>query len=94
MIVDRICAGYKVRFTDKTGDGTLVKLMTDGILLNETASDRDLLRLRPYFATCRQQTVFNPPDQVRSDWNNTPIGVCTTPAASWQALWPHLKHYN
>jgi ATP-dependent helicase HrpA len=36
--------GYKVRFTDKSGDNTLVKLMTDGILLNEIASDRDLLR--------------------------------------------------
>ena len=36
--------GYKVRFTDKSGDDTLVKLMTDGILLNEIAGDRDLLR--------------------------------------------------
>ena len=36
--------GYKVRFTAKSGDNTLVKLMTDGILLNEIASDRDLLR--------------------------------------------------
>ncbi len=36
--------GYKVRFTDKSSDNTLVKLMTDGILLNEIASDRDLLR--------------------------------------------------
>ena len=36
--------GYKVRFTDKSGDSTLVKLMTDGILLAEIASDRDLLR--------------------------------------------------
>jgi ATP-dependent helicase HrpA len=36
--------GYKVRFTDKSGDDTLVKLMTDGILLNEVAGDRDLLR--------------------------------------------------
>ncbi|MCL2583254.1 MAG: ATP-dependent RNA helicase HrpA, partial [Streptosporangiales bacterium] len=36
--------GYKVRFTDHSGDQTLVKLMTDGILLNEIGSDRDLLR--------------------------------------------------
>src|SRR6516164_1947007 len=36
--------GYKVRFTDKSSDSTLVKLMTDGILLNEIASDRDLYR--------------------------------------------------
>ncbi|MBO0820783.1 MAG: ATP-dependent RNA helicase HrpA, partial [Nocardiopsaceae bacterium] len=36
--------GYKVRFTDSSSERTLVKLMTDGILLNEIASDRDLLR--------------------------------------------------
>src|SRR5436305_4578434 len=36
--------GYQVRFTDVTADGTLVKLMTDGILLNELARDRDLRR--------------------------------------------------
>jgi ATP-dependent helicase HrpA len=36
--------GYKVRFIDKSGDNTLVKLMTDGILLAEIATDRDLLR--------------------------------------------------
>jgi ATP-dependent helicase HrpA len=36
--------GYKVRFTDKVGENTLVKLMTDGILLAELAGDRDLRR--------------------------------------------------
>src|SRR5262249_30560674 len=36
--------GYQVRFTDKVGERTLVKLMTDGILLAELARDRDLLR--------------------------------------------------
>jgi len=36
--------GYKVRFTDRVGDGTLVKLMTDGILLAEIGQDRDLLQ--------------------------------------------------
>jgi ATP-dependent helicase HrpA len=35
--------GFKVRFTDRVGDGTMVKLMTDGILLAEIQSDR-LLR--------------------------------------------------
>src|SRR5882672_2496725 len=35
--------GWKVRFTDQVGDNTLVKLMTDGILLAEIQSDR-LLR--------------------------------------------------
>ena len=36
--------GYKVRFTDKGGADTLVKLMTDGILLAELQHDRDLLQ--------------------------------------------------
>ncbi|CAM3875065.1 ATP-dependent RNA helicase HrpA [Kibdelosporangium persicum] len=34
--------GYKVRFADQISDGTLVKLMTDGILLAEIQSDRML----------------------------------------------------
>ncbi|MFI5955753.1 ATP-dependent RNA helicase HrpA [Cryptosporangium sp. NPDC051539] len=36
--------GYTVRFTDHVSDGTLVKLMTDGILLAEIQRDRDLRR--------------------------------------------------
>ena len=36
--------GYTVRFDDKVGDGTLVRIMTDGILLNELHRDRDLRR--------------------------------------------------
>src|ERR671926_1134169 len=35
--------GWKVRFTDQVSDTTLVKLMTDGVLLAEIAHDR-LLR--------------------------------------------------
>jgi len=35
--------GYAVRFTDHVGPQTLVKIMTDGILLAEVQSDRDLL---------------------------------------------------
>ncbi|MFF2630041.1 ATP-dependent RNA helicase HrpA [Kitasatospora griseola] len=34
--------GWKVRFTDQAGQNTLVKLMTDGILLAEIQTDRDL----------------------------------------------------
>jgi hypothetical protein len=64
------------------------------------ASDKTVLvvdalgQLRPYFASCRQLAVENPPDQVKSDWNNIPIGVCTGPTASWRALWPALRHYD
>ena len=36
--------GYKVRFTDKSSDGTFIKVMTDGILLTEMQRDRQLLR--------------------------------------------------
>jgi len=35
--------GYAVRFTDRVGESTLVKLMTDGILLAELRADRRLL---------------------------------------------------
>jgi ATP-dependent helicase HrpA len=34
--------GYKVRFTERTGPGCLLKIMTDGILLAETQRDRNL----------------------------------------------------
>jgi ATP-dependent helicase HrpA len=34
--------GFKVRFTDRTGPGAYVKVMTDGILLAETQHDRSL----------------------------------------------------
>lgn len=34
--------GYQIRFGDQTSDATIIKLMTDGILLAETASDRQL----------------------------------------------------
>src|SRR5215470_14747896 len=34
--------GYKIRFTDKVGQRTYVKVMTDGILLAETQGDREL----------------------------------------------------
>ncbi|MET8575413.1 ATP-dependent RNA helicase HrpA [Streptomyces sp. NPDC005012] len=34
--------GWKVRFTDQVGQDTFVKLMTDGILLAEIQTDRDL----------------------------------------------------
>ncbi|MCL2892128.1 ATP-dependent RNA helicase HrpA [Brenneria tiliae] len=36
--------GYKVRFNDRVGDNTLVKLMTDGILLAEIQQDRLLMQ--------------------------------------------------
>jgi ATP-dependent helicase HrpA len=36
--------GYTVRFTDKTKPGTRIKVMTDGILLNELQRDRKLSR--------------------------------------------------
>jgi ATP-dependent helicase HrpA len=36
--------GYKVRFSDETGPGTFIKLMTDGILLAETQGDRFLIQ--------------------------------------------------
>jgi ATP-dependent helicase HrpA len=53
-VADRIAAelatdlgdvvGYKVRFADTSSDTTLIKVMTDGILLTEMQRDRNLLR--------------------------------------------------
>jgi ATP-dependent RNA helicase HrpA len=53
-VADRIAAelgtepgavvGYKVRFADTSSDDTLIKVMTDGILLTEMQRDRQLLR--------------------------------------------------
>src|SRR3970282_1013976 len=39
--------GYKVRFTDKVGKQTVVKLMTEGILPAETQGDPDLRAYDP-----------------------------------------------
>lgn len=36
--------GVKIRFDDRTGDSTVIKFMTDGILLAETRSDPELLQ--------------------------------------------------
>ena len=36
--------GYTVRFNDRVGEGTLLRVMTDGILLNELQRDRKLRR--------------------------------------------------
>lgn len=38
------CIGYKVRFNDHVSDNTMVKLMTDGILLAEIQTDRLLMQ--------------------------------------------------
>ena len=49
-IADELCTplgstvGYTVRFTDQASDSTLIRLMTDGILLAEIQRDRQLLR--------------------------------------------------
>lgn len=51
-------------------------------------------QLKPYFASCRQLAVYNPPDQVKNDWNDLAIGVCAGPSGSWNTLWPHMKHYD
>ena len=47
-----------------------------------------------HFASCRQLAVYNPPDQVKNNWNDLAIGVCTGPTRSWKTLWPYMKHYD
>lgn len=38
--------GYAIRFEDVTGPGTIIKYMTDGVLLRETLKDSDLEKYR------------------------------------------------
>jgi hypothetical protein len=63
------------------------------------ASDRTVLvinafaQLKPYFASCRVLATYDAPYQVKNDYTNVQIGVCTGPVASWRTLWPHLKRY-
>ena len=64
------------------------------------ASDRTVLvvdalgQLSPYFTSCRLLATFNPPYHVQNDWTDLQIGVCTGPVAGWNAIWPHLRHYD
>jgi hypothetical protein len=64
------------------------------------ASDRTVLvvdaigQLSPYFASCRVLTTYYAPDNVQNDYTDLQIGVCTGPVASWQTIWPLLKHYD
>jgi hypothetical protein len=51
-------------------------------------------QLNPFFASCRQLAVYNPPDRVKNNWNDLAIGVCTGPSGSWKTLWPHMKQYD
>src|SRR3989442_1209877 len=39
--------GYKIRFTDRVGPRSYIKIMTDGILLAETQGDRELRQYDP-----------------------------------------------
>jgi hypothetical protein len=43
---------------------------------------------------CRLLATFNPPYHVQNDWTSLQIGVCAGPVARWNAIWPHLRHYD
>jgi len=43
-VQDKTRVGYKIRFRDRTTRQTLIKFMTDGVLLAETSKDRNLSR--------------------------------------------------
>jgi|HubBroStandDraft_5_1064220.scaffolds.fasta_scaffold11517_1 4-amino-4-deoxy-L-arabinose transferase-like glycosyltransferase len=53
-----------------------------------------LTQLRPYFGSCRLLATYHAPYKVQNDWTGIQIAVCTNPAGSWNALWPHLKYYG
>jgi 4-amino-4-deoxy-L-arabinose transferase-like glycosyltransferase len=47
----------------------------------------------PYFDDCRTVTVVNDGVGLNNQEQGLPVMLCRT-AASWPALWPHLRHYN
>jgi ATP-dependent helicase HrpA len=49
--------GYKIRFSDETSESTYVKLMTDGILLAESQSDRFFNRYEVLIVDEAQRTL-------------------------------------
>src|SRR4051794_13356142 len=60
--------GYQVRFTDKASAATRIKLMTDGILLNELSHDRRLSRYDTIIldeAHERSLTTASPPGSLK-----------------------------
>jgi hypothetical protein len=65
-----------------------------------SASDRTVLVVdalamaKPYFANCRLLTTYHAPYQVRNNWTDIGIDVCTGPVGGWSSLWPHLRHYG
>jgi hypothetical protein len=63
------------------------------------ASDTTVLRRRGKAAEAVLRELppasrLQPPGQVKNNWNDLAIGVCTGPSGSWKTLWPHMKHYD
>ena len=50
--------------------------------------------LAPYFAECRQLSVFQSPYGVDNDENGVLVSVCTGPRMPWTALWPRVRNYS
>ena len=44
--------GYSIRFEDNTSDDTVIKYMTDGMLLRELLTEPDLATYRSALVTC------------------------------------------
>lgn len=50
--------GYSIRFEDNTSDDTVIKYMTDGMLLRELLTEPDLATYRYCYASCRCQDLY------------------------------------
>ena len=55
--------GYSIRFEDNTSDATIIKYMTDGMLLRELLTEPDLASYRSASATnctdCHKQNILS-----------------------------------
>jgi hypothetical protein len=71
--------GYSIRFEDCTSDKTLIKYMTDGMLLREFLGEPDLAGYR----------WVDRVDRVKVKWNRCVVCLtCYRTGAAWPVAWP------
>lgn len=52
----------------------------------------DLHTLDAWFADCRVAAYVRTPHGLDNQENGAPITICAHPRASWNKLWPHIRH--
>ena len=73
--------GYQVRFNDQVSERSAIKLMTDGILLNEMQRDRLLEQYDTIIIDEAHRSIYNLWRQVLEYFDSFLIGLTATPTA-------------